>query len=211
MAKQGEIIITSVIAAVLVAIALVFIFVILPFLNKGTNQINTFDITNIEIQLNGKDVGDSIEKEFTADDFTFSVVINSNEDNSGKDKPEIKWSIISENDLNCKIDDDGKFTIGDTLGSLKVQVSVTSKNTLSKSVIYGNRALNTAGLEGGQRPDILAQRYDGTWELYEFASPSQASGANLTALQDKINLMIQNNPGKIVNGPDALFKWGQYP
>jgi|GEM_PF-6899955 len=77
--------------------------------------------------------------------------------------------------------------------------------------IYGDRALSTAGLNGRQRPDILAQRMDDMWELFEFASPSQSGGQNLADLQSKINLMRKNNPGKFIEGIQDLFKWGQYP
>ena len=127
MTKQGKVVLISVIATGLVAISLIFAFVIIISTNSSDN---TFDIKSIEIQTNGRNVGDGIDKEFNDDDFVFSVVINNNEDND-KDKPKIDWSIIDENNLNCTIDSEGKFTIGDTLGALKVRVSVTSKNTLT--------------------------------------------------------------------------------
>lgn len=63
--------------------------------------------------------------------------------------------------------------------------------------IYGNRSLNTAGLNGKQRPDIIAKNISGTYEVWEFASPSQASGAGYAALVSKIAIMKAANPGVI--------------
>ena len=61
--------------------------------------------------------------------------------------------------------------------------------------IYGNRALKTAGLNGSQRPDIIAKSQAGHYEIWEFASRSQASGtAGFSRLQSKIALMKHNNP-----------------
>ena len=131
---QKTAIIVSVITVTALAMALVFVFAILPLIKKDDlSNVNTFDIKSVEIQLDGKNVGDGIDKKFTEGEFTFSLVINNNQD-IDKDKPKIDWAIIDEIDLNCEINNEGKFKIGDTLGSLKVQVSVTSKNTLSKSV-----------------------------------------------------------------------------
>ena len=59
--------------------------------------------------------------------------------------------------------------------------------------IYVNKALKTAGLEGTQRPDIIGIYNDGRVELWEFASPSQASGTPLKPLKDKLDLMASVN------------------
>ena len=75
-------------------------------------------------------------------------------------------------------------------------------NTLADSgnyaEIYGNRSLNTAGQIGNQRPDITAIRHDGTVEVWEFASKSQATGTSgYTALVEKIKTMKAANPAII--------------
>ncbi len=63
--------------------------------------------------------------------------------------------------------------------------------------IYGNRSLNTAGLNGNQRPDIIAKNVSGTYEVWEFASPSQASGTGYVALANKVVTTKAANPGVI--------------
>ena len=63
--------------------------------------------------------------------------------------------------------------------------------------VYGNRSLNTAGLNGNQRPDIIAKGTSGIYEVWEFASPSQASGAGFAALANKVEIMKAANPGVI--------------
>ena len=61
--------------------------------------------------------------------------------------------------------------------------------------VYGNRALSTAGLEGSQRPDVIAVRNDGSYEIWEFASPSQACGTiGYSVLEAKIETMQAANP-----------------
>jgi hypothetical protein len=72
--------------------------------------------------------------------------------------------------------------------------------------IYGNRSLNTAGQVGNQRPDITAVRADGTFDAFEYASPSQASGTSYDNLVNKIAKMKDANP----NGIFQLFNWGSY-
>ena len=62
------------------------------------------------------------------------------------------------------------------------------------SEVYGNRALSTAGLKGSQRPDIIAKKLDGSFEVWEFASKSQAGGSGLAALEAKIKIMRAANP-----------------
>ena len=63
------------------------------------------------------------------------------------------------------------------------------------SVIFGNRSLKSAGLNGLQRPDITAIQHDGTVEVWEYASKSQASGTKgYDALAAKVGIMQANNP-----------------
>ena len=82
--------------------------------------------------------------------------------------------------------------------------------------VYGNRALKTAGLNGNQRPDIIVVRKNGdtyTYEIYEYASPSQEKGKQgYNNLINKIKTMKKNNPStKSIN---IIFKdlieWGSY-
>lgn len=56
------------------------------------------------------------------------------------------------------------------------------------SDIYLNRSLSTTGvLDGNQlRPDIIGKRLDGTFDIFEFASKSQASGTQLKILKEHV-------------------------
>lgn len=63
------------------------------------------------------------------------------------------------------------------------------ESTRNYSNIYGNRSLNTAGLQGSQRPDIIAKTWDGTYEVWEYASASQASGYGYNQLCKKMEIM----------------------
>jgi hypothetical protein len=77
--------------------------------------------------------------------------------------------------------------------------------------LYANRSLSTVNrdypglnLVGTEKPDIVAVRYDEelkkyVCEIWEFASPSQASGTGLRDLSDKLNLMRKNNPDVEIN------------
>ena len=70
-------------------------------------------------------------------------------------------------------------------------------------IIYGNRSLSTAGLNGLQRPDIIAVHYDGHIEVWEVASPSQSMGSyGYNALVAKIDCMYHANPS--VNFHDII-------
>lgn len=61
--------------------------------------------------------------------------------------------------------------------------------------IYGNRALSTAHQNGSWRPDIIAIKNDGSVEVWEYASPSQATGTSgYYKLVGKINDMQAANP-----------------
>ena len=66
--------------------------------------------------------------------------------------------------------------------------------------IYGNRSLKTAGLNGTQRPDIIAKTKEGLYEIWEFASPSQANGTyGYKLLEAKVKIMQSNNPPVIIH------------
>jgi len=65
------------------------------------------------------------------------------------------------------------------------------------SEVYGNRSLNTTGLEGKQRPDIIAKGCNGVFEAWEYQSPSQVNGNPARALEDKVRIMQNNNPNVI--------------
>ena len=73
--------------------------------------------------------------------------------------------------------------------------------------IYGNRALNTAGLTGTERPDIIAVKWDGKVEVYEYASSSQASGEARDKLIANTVTMQNNNPEVDVK---PVIEWGHY-
>ncbi len=104
-----------------------------------------FAIENIAIHVNDAYINESIEKEFTAEDFTLSLVINNGKNDNFK-KPLIEWSIIG-NDLNCEIDNNGNFKIGDTLGTVTIQVKVISQNEMSKEITVNIFASNDLELE----------------------------------------------------------------
>ena len=66
--------------------------------------------------------------------------------------------------------------------------------------------LNTAGMKGTQRSDIIAKRLDGTFEYIEYASKSQAQGTQgLTKLINKMDIIDSANgiEGQLIN-------WGAY-
>ena len=73
------------------------------------------------------------------------------------------------------------------------------------SDIWLNKQLKTAGMNGTQRPDIIAKRLDGTFEYIEYASKSQASGNGLLMLQNKMDII--DNANNIVG---TLVNWGTY-
>lgn len=78
-------------------------------------------------------------------------------------------------------------------------------NSGNYSEVYGNRALSTAGLNGSQRPDIIAIGRDGVVEVWEYASMSQATGTSgHRALEAKIQLMQLANPNAIFH---AIVPW----
>ena len=61
--------------------------------------------------------------------------------------------------------------------------------------IWGNCKLKTAGLIGNQKPDIISRSIDGSYDAWEFASPSQATGTKgYYVLLEKIEIMQTANP-----------------
>lgn len=105
-----------------------------------------------------------------------------------------KTEVLVHND--CKITGSGH---GSQTHANRIDTKITElKGSGKYTEIYGNRSLNTAGLNGTQRPDIIAKTKDGLYEVWEYASKSQASGTGgLRRLQAKLQLMKQNNPGVI--------------
>ena len=72
------------------------------------------------------------------------------------------------------------------------------KNSGNYTHVFGNRSLNTAGLNGSQRPDIIAVAKNGLYEIWEYASPSQATGSyGYNLLKAKVELMKAANPAAI--------------
>lgn len=83
------------------------------------------------------------------------------------------------------------------------------------SAIFGNRSLNTAGLNGTQLPDIITVRTENgvtIYDIYEFASPSQKTGTKpYNDLVNKISIMAGNNPSTSNTQFNFfLFEWGKY-
>lgn len=78
--------------------------------------------------------------------------------------------------------------------AIKAKIESLLKNSLVKK-IWGNCKLRTAGLLGNQKPDIIYLQNDGTYEVWEFASPSQATGTKgYFVLLEKIDIMQTANP-----------------
>ena len=103
-----------------------------------------------------------------------------------------------------------KDTINAKIEELKKQDDVVA--------IWGNRALNTAGLKGRQQPDITVLRINAKnqkiYQIFEYASPSQANGTRgYRELDKKIQIMKTNNQSTdenlIIEFLD-IFKWGDY-
>ena len=117
----------------------------------------------------------------------------------------------------CKVEGGGhganqhhKDTINAKIEELKKQDDVVA--------IWGNRALNTAGLKGRQQPDITVLRINAKnqkiYQIFEYASPSQANGTRgYRELDKKIQIMKTNNQSTdenlIIEFLD-IFKWGDY-
>jgi RHS repeat-associated core domain len=83
-------------------------------------------------------------------------------------------------------------------GSLVHQEAIDSQvnsmvNSGNYSKIYINRSLSSAGLKGGQRPDIIGIGRNGVKEYWEFASYSQRAGKGLWSLWAKMDIMDATN------------------
>ena len=95
-----------------------------------------------------------------------------------------------------------KDTINAEIKKLSEEADVTN--------VYANRALNTAGLKGTERPDIIIERIVNgkkTYTVIEYASPSQAPGApGYDAWRQKIKTMEKANP----NVRFFAYDWGTY-
>lgn len=85
-------------------------------------------------------------------------------------------------------------------GSIPHQVAIKQMIEVMQNAgqylkIWANCKMTTAGLTGGQKPDIVALSTDGYYYVWEFASRSQATGTKgCVVLQQKIDLMWENNP-----------------
>ena len=93
-----------------------------------------------------------------------------------------------------------------TLDKLRDMLMDELANSGEYTEVYGNRSLNTVGLNGTQRPDVIAKDLKGVFHIWEFASKSQSSGVRLLLLQAKMILMQSNNPLAIV---EALIPWSE--
>ena len=99
---------------------------------------------------------------------------------------------------------------GKSHGSATHKAAIDSKVKAMQSSgdytdIWLNKQLNTAGMKGTQRPDIIAKRLDGTFEYIEYASKSQAKGSGLATLKNKMDII---NSANGIEG--QLFNWGAY-
>jgi len=93
------------------------------------NKHSTYDINSIEFIQNNMVVS-SYQTEVFGDDTTFFVKVNDKEVNPKSENLNIKWEFVGK-DLNCSLDN-GVFKSGDTIGDVKIKVTVESKNTMSK-------------------------------------------------------------------------------
>lgn len=100
---------------------------------------------------------------------------------------------------------------GKSHGSATHKATIDSKAKAMQSSgdytdIWLNKQLNTAGMKGTQRPDIIAKRLDGTFEYIEYASKSQAPGSyGHKLLVEKMDIIDSAN-----NIIGKLFNWGAY-
>ena len=88
---------------------------------------------------------------------------------------------------------------GKSHGSPQHKAAIDAKSQSMKasgdySDIWLNKQLKTAGMNGAQRPDIIAKRLDGTFEYIEYASKSQAPGSHgYKLLNQKMAIIDQAN------------------
>lgn len=97
------------------------------------NKNSKFEIRSINIIYNGQET-DRLYKEFTEENINLSVEINEKEISEFRGKRiNLEWAIISDDDLGCRVDQNGLFEIGNKLGAVTVQVMASSKNTATAS------------------------------------------------------------------------------
>ena len=133
--KKKVIIWSSAGATLATALILVFIFAILPLLKKdGTDKSRLFDIESVAILLDEEDVTNGEINRERGASFTLTVVIDDGAtvDATRHDAPKVEWSFVGGN-LGCSLNN-GVVTVGNTLGTTKIKVKVTSKNEISKEV-----------------------------------------------------------------------------
>jgi hypothetical protein len=99
-------------------------------------------------------------------------------------------------------------------GAIKNKVD-DLKKIENVSKIYQNKSLNTVGLKGNQRPDIVSVSVNEgvtTYTLYEFASPTQSIGSHGRKLLDeKTKSILSTNPNTDEIKVELLIiEWGEY-
>ena len=126
--KKYIFVISIAVAALLILLAIVLVLCFT--LRSKTNSDNNIKIESVSIQQNGVNINSPIDVAFYEDNIMLNVEVN-NGRTSETDSVKITWSIINANPLGCTIDNNGKFTVGNTLGSVVVEVKVESKNTVT--------------------------------------------------------------------------------
>ncbi len=88
---------------------------------------------------------------------------------------------------------------GSTPHKEAIRQMIEALKSVGQSIeIWANCKMTTAGLIGGQKPDIIALSTDGYYYVWEFASCIQATGTKgCVVLQQKIDLIWENNPKAI--------------
>ncbi len=153
-----------------VVIVLIILGVVLGVLlgSKKTDNDSGITIEKLEIAVNNEPVS-VLDKSFLSEPFSFSVIINGGSIDESKDNLSVEWQIVSDDSLNCDINkNSGLFAVGDTLGSVKIQASVTGKNTVTASVIvnvtvpsdFGFYELNTVVIDGTKLNFIEGQIFE---------------------------------------------------
>ena len=122
-----------------------------------TKPDNLFEIYSLEILSEGM-VVESINKSFNDENFVLTCRINEGEVNfTQQNYPEIEWTFGDSGDLGCSIDENGLFSIGNRIGTVKVNVKVQSKNVFETSVSISIAAPNATAF---QDLEVVASQAD---------------------------------------------------
>ena len=128
MVKSMTKIFMALAGVVMIAVAVVLLCIFLP-------MDRSFLIKSIGVKCDGVSVSGKVTKVIGSADFRLSAVVNGgNVDFSKLDEPEITWSIEGAS-LNCSIDNNGLFKLGDTFGDVIVKITASSKNELAVSIV----------------------------------------------------------------------------